>query len=283
MPRTLRTCAWRWPTSSSSRTAFGHAAAHYHPLLAAGETLGLNALAAGYGPALVDRAILDALCRVMGLSFNVAIRGNAPGIDGSLTADLAGFDLDPAARVLIVFGPVTRWGCWTRSAGMMPLRAADGLPQTLEQSSKRTGTATSAQLGGNQSRTSPPDQASPWLSDCRSTPSRSTATSSFADVATIAEFWRRAAATPSLARLTASTFVSGTTVASRARFETDVSQRASKVLLIDDPTRRSMYPRRARSATRCPSKSARALQIVANAARCALWNRAAPVLYFFSA
>jgi hypothetical protein len=55
------------------------------------------------------------------------------------------------------------------------------------------------------------------------------------------------------------------------------------VLLIDDPTRRSMYPRRARSATRCPSKSARALQIVANAARCALWNRAAPVLYFFSA
>src|SRR5260370_33065966 len=48
----------------------------------------------GLGPALIDRALLDGLCRALGVSFYDAIRYNVPGIDASLTPDLAGFDLD---------------------------------------------------------------------------------------------------------------------------------------------------------------------------------------------
>ena len=88
--KALANAADAYTSESSSRTAFGHAAAHYRSLLTAGEALGLNALATNYGPSLLDRAILDALCRALGVSFKVAIRGNAPGIDTSLTPDLAG-------------------------------------------------------------------------------------------------------------------------------------------------------------------------------------------------
>src|SRR5205085_274906 len=79
--KALVLAAEAYTSDTSSRTAFGHAAAHYHPVLAAGEAAGLNALAASYGPALIDRAVLDALCHGLGLSFEAAIRANAPGMD----------------------------------------------------------------------------------------------------------------------------------------------------------------------------------------------------------
>ena len=88
--KALANAADAYTSESSSRTAFGHAVAHYRSLLAAGEAAGLHALVASYGPSLIDRAILDALCRALGLSFHAAIRANAPGIDTSLTPDLTG-------------------------------------------------------------------------------------------------------------------------------------------------------------------------------------------------
>ena len=42
---------------------------------------GLNPLVACYGPALLDRAVLDALCRLHGVSFYEAMRTNLPGTD----------------------------------------------------------------------------------------------------------------------------------------------------------------------------------------------------------
>src|SRR6202140_1149023 len=98
--KALANAADAYTSQTSSRTAFGHATAHYGSLLAAGEALGLNALASNYGPSLIDRAILDALRRALGVSFNVAIRGNVPGIDSSLTPDLARFDLGRFLRGL---------------------------------------------------------------------------------------------------------------------------------------------------------------------------------------
>src|SRR5260370_21570337 len=55
---------------------------------------GRTRLVVGFGPALIDRALLDGLCRALDVSFYDAIRYNVPGIDVSLTPDLAGFDLD---------------------------------------------------------------------------------------------------------------------------------------------------------------------------------------------
>ena len=92
------------------RTAFGHFAAHYDQQIAAGAASGLNPLVASFGPAQIDRAILDAMCRSAGCSFYQAMRANLPGIDPALLSaqlpDLAGFDmqrflaqLTPAATI----------------------------------------------------------------------------------------------------------------------------------------------------------------------------------------
>lgn len=78
------------------RSAFGHAAAHYASLLAAGAAAGLNPLLASYGPALVDRAVFDALARGHELPLHEAIRRNLPGIDATLTPDLEQADIDGA-------------------------------------------------------------------------------------------------------------------------------------------------------------------------------------------
>jgi len=60
-----------------------------------------------FGPCVIDRALLDALCRALGVSFYEAIRSNLPGISApGWQADLAAFDIDeflsqlsPAARI----------------------------------------------------------------------------------------------------------------------------------------------------------------------------------------
>ena len=58
------------------------------------QAVGIPPLAAGYGQALLDRAIFDACCKGVGASFSDAIRKNLPGLTAVLTPDLAGFDLD---------------------------------------------------------------------------------------------------------------------------------------------------------------------------------------------
>ncbi len=79
--------------SAGAGTAFGlHASveASHHARAAAEK---LNGLIASFGLALADRAILDALCRLEGLTVSQAIKANRPGIDASTARDLAGFDL----------------------------------------------------------------------------------------------------------------------------------------------------------------------------------------------
>jgi hypothetical protein len=90
----LRLAGAAYPAHSAPRSAFGHASFHYQALLDEGARAGLNALTASYGAALVDRALLDALCRLRNVSFGTALWLNLPGIDASLTPDLAHFDLD---------------------------------------------------------------------------------------------------------------------------------------------------------------------------------------------
>src|SRR5581483_11332740 len=62
--------------AGGNNTAFGHFWAHYEPQTTAAAARGLNALVACFGPALIDRALLDALCRALGISFYQAIRAN---------------------------------------------------------------------------------------------------------------------------------------------------------------------------------------------------------------
>lgn len=120
------------------RSAFGHSAIHHRALvkLAAGQ--GLNALVAAYGPALLDRAVIDALCRIYNAPFTAALRQNLFGLDAALTADLAGFDI---AGFLQSLHPVRRIAARHTVGLLDPLaetdlaldkRQNDGLPETLE-------------------------------------------------------------------------------------------------------------------------------------------------------
>jgi len=200
-----------YASEPSSRTAFGHATAHYGSLLAAGQALGLNALASNYGPSLIDRAILDALCRALGVSFNVAIRGNAPGIDTSLTPDLARFDL---GRFLGGLGSLARIAARHTVGLLDPIEThhpsgnvGDGLPKTLEQVIDVYGNRYfKLKLGGN------PDADLRRLTEIAVVLDRLAeytvtldGNEQFAALATIPEFCRKPAATTSLARSFAAT------------------------------------------------------------------------------
>lgn len=105
-----------------------------------GAALGLNPLVASYGPALLDRAILDALGRATGKSFAAMIAGNMPGIRAtSLTPDIDDTTLAP---FLAGLKPGTSIDVRHTVGLVDPLTASDrpeservndGLPETLEE------------------------------------------------------------------------------------------------------------------------------------------------------
>jgi len=290
--KALANAADAYTSESASRTAFGHAVAHYHSLLEAGGAVGLNALAANYGPSLLDRAILDALCHALRVSFKLAIRGNLPGIDTSLTPDIADFDLD---RFLGGLESDSRVAA-RHTVGMLdPLQThdagngvGDGLPETLEQVIAAYGNRYfKIKLGGN------PDADLRRLRMIAVVLDRLpeyTVTldgnEQFADVTAIADFWRKLDATPSLSRLTAATIYLEQPLPRTLTLETDVSETArSKPLLIDesDATLDAFPAARALGYSGVSSKSCKGIyKSLLNAARCALWNSSTPGRYFLS-
>ena len=70
-------------------SAFALHAVVYPAHYAAAAAMELNGLIASYGMALIDRAVLDALCRGAGASVFAALGANLPGITAELTPDLA--------------------------------------------------------------------------------------------------------------------------------------------------------------------------------------------------
>lgn len=79
--------------SAAPATAFGlHATLEPQQHAQAAEK-DLNGLIASFGLALVDRAILDALCRLHDLTVTEALRANLPNINTATTPDLDGFDI----------------------------------------------------------------------------------------------------------------------------------------------------------------------------------------------
>ncbi len=126
--------------TQGAKTAFGHFAGAYLEQMSQAMALGLNPLVASYGPALLDRAILDALGRATGKPFAEMIQANLPGMAVTpLTPDLQGFDL-PAFLGSLKPGA----GIDVRhTVGLVdPIvavdqpdehRVNDGLPETLEE------------------------------------------------------------------------------------------------------------------------------------------------------
>ncbi|MCC7276034.1 MAG: mandelate racemase, partial [Alphaproteobacteria bacterium] len=126
--------------AATPRTPFRLWADHYGAQIAEGARRGLPPLVAGYGPAMLDRAIADAACRLLGIPFYAAVRRNLLGIEPHPVApDLAGFifepfleGLAPGERIHVrhTVGLVDPITAADQDAGT---RVGDGLPETLEE------------------------------------------------------------------------------------------------------------------------------------------------------
>jgi L-alanine-DL-glutamate epimerase-like enolase superfamily enzyme len=121
-------------------TPFGLFAGTYKAQQRRGATLGLNPLVSSYGPALLDRAILDAVGKAAGQSFAEMIKANLPGIAATdLTPDIKADDLTAFLKGLKPSSSIDL----RHTVGLVdPLtapdwpakdRVNDGLPETLEE------------------------------------------------------------------------------------------------------------------------------------------------------
>lgn len=128
-------------------TAFGLWARTYRAQLRLGAELGLVPLVASYGPALLDRAVLDALGLARGAGFAAMMRADMAGIApevAGLAGDLAGFAMD---RFLAALEPRASIELRHTIGLLDPLVDADrtgppvgdGLPETLEEVVRASG------------------------------------------------------------------------------------------------------------------------------------------------
>jgi L-alanine-DL-glutamate epimerase-like enolase superfamily enzyme len=99
---------------------------------------GLNGLIASFGLALLDRAVLDGLCRLSDLPVAEIIRLNLPGIDASTTPDLAAFDIPGFLATLqpqrsLFLRHTVGYADALTPDGIKGERLDDGLPECLSE------------------------------------------------------------------------------------------------------------------------------------------------------
>jgi L-alanine-DL-glutamate epimerase-like enolase superfamily enzyme len=247
---------------SDPNTAFGHSR----------PTVGL---VENFGPALLDRALLDALCRALGVSFYRAIRANAPGIafpDLDLPRFLA--RLQPrheiAARHTVgLVDPISS----------SERRVNDGLPETLEDVIARYGHRWfKLKVGG----------------DLRADVERLTAIANvldripgdyhasfdgneqYEDVQGLLELWRKIREEPRLERLASNVVFIEQPIKRQNALQADVSALSAEKPVIIDESDDSLdaFPRaKALGYRGVSSKTCKGIyKSLINAARCAAWG-----------
>ena len=264
--------------SGGADTAFGHSRTHYLPLVDAGAERGLNSLVACYGPALLDRAILDALCRACGVSFYTALQSNLPGLAAFEGLDLAGFaaGLRPAARIAA-----------RHTVGLVdPIVAADntspvndGLPETLEEVVRRYGhTWFKLKVGGSIAADLDRLGAIASVLDRLAEPYSASldGNEQYEDVEGIAELWARMKAEPRLARMVASVIFIEQPIKRQNAFAKSVATLSAEKPVIIDESDDSLdaFPRaKALGYRGVSSKTCKGLyKSLINRARCRAWG-----------
>lgn len=273
----------------AERSAFGHSLAHY-------PALGAQGLEAGFGAALLDKAIADALCRALGLSFFEAVRRNLFGVaQHAALDDLAGFDwtsflaaLRPAPTIAArhtvgLLDPIT--------AADAATRVGDGLPETLEASIAAYGHRWfKLKVGGDLAADLERLRAIAAVLD--RIPGGYAATldgnEQYADVDGVVALWRKLCETPALAQLASSVaFIEQPVKRAQALAADCRALAALKPVIIDESDGTlDAFPRaRALGYAGVSSKTCKGFyKSIVNAARCAQWNRQAPATpYFLSA
>ena len=263
-------------------TAFGHFARHHDAQQIAGAARDYNALLASYGPALIDRAVLDALCRALGVSFYAAVRGNLAGL-GPQHTQFAGFDWDPFLATLAPAASIaarhTVGLVDAISAADLQHPVADGLPETLEQVVAVYGHRHfKLKVGGRL------DADLARLSAIAAVLDRSDAdylvsldgNEQYADATEVAELLARLREAPVLARLLRCIGFIEQPIARKVALDVDVRALAAiKPVIVDesDGELDAFVRARERGYTGISSKTCKGFyKSLLNAARCATWN-----------
>jgi len=278
-------------------SAFDLHALHYRALLDAGAHEGLDALVTSYGPALLDRAVFDALLRIEGVSFWHGMRHNLAGMHTrTLARDLGDFAMgdfldtlrpSPTIDVRHTVGLLDPIIASDQPAGT---RVDDGLPETLAEVVSGYGNRyfklkVSGQRDADIDRL---QRIASVLSDIAE-PIAITldGNEQYDDADAIAGLWQQMVATPALRRLCASTLLIEQPIKRAMALAQPVSALARfKPVIIDESDGDlDAFPRaRALGYTGVSSKACKGFyKSVLNLARCQAWNGADNGPFFMSA
>lgn len=277
---------------------FGLYAATYRPQLEACGSRKLNPLVAGFGPAVLDRAVLDAVCRCLGVTFQEAITANVPGIAATdLAPDLADFDVGAwlatldAADTIHARHTVGLVDPITDDDLVGAARVHDGLPETLAAVVETYGHAYyKLKVGGDARQDVARLTAIARVLDRRAGPYHVTldGNEQYDDVQAVIELWRAIESEPALRRLAASTLFIEQPVTRKRALDADVSRLAAyRPVIVDESDAEfdSFVRARDRGYTGVSSKTCKGLyKSLLNRARCVRWNGdAGAPRYFMSA
>jgi L-alanine-DL-glutamate epimerase-like enolase superfamily enzyme len=278
------------------RSAFGHFAAHYEEQIAAGAARGLNPLLASFGPAQIDRAVLDALCRSASCSFYDAMRTDLPGIDPAAlpaaVGDLAGFDMRGFLAALTPAQSIAA----RHTVGLLdpiaghPRDVGDGLPESLEDVVAAYGhTFFKLKVGGAVDADLQRLTEIAAVLDAIAAPYQVSldGNEQYDDLAALLELWRRMQASPRLARLAGSVLFIEQPINRKHALDIDVTalSRVKPVIIDESDADLAAFPRaRALGYGGVSSKCCKGLyKSILNAARCRMWNaEAGGERYFMS-
>lgn len=278
----LRNAREAYTSTGSAQCAWDHFAEHYEDVLATGSRQGLGPLVASYGPALIDRAVLDAVCLQLGCSFGEAMARNLAGIDlarHGLAPDLHDFDLDdflalPRGRTSIAARHTVGLADAIRDADLGDADPHDGLPASLEAAIARYGHRHfKLKLSGDTRADIERLARIAEVIDARSTLVTLDGNEQYADAEAFSHFLDAFLAAPPLQSMAAKTAFIEQPIQRAQALERDVRAAAArKPLLVDesDAMLDSFLQARALGYTGVSSKSCKGFyKSIVNAARCA--------------
>jgi len=281
----LRDAREAYTAEPDTQTAWTHFASNYAALQARAKAKGLQPLVASYGPALIDRALLDALCLHSGVSFATAMSGNLSGIDiagSGLADDLAGFDMPgflsrQSPRTRIAARHTVGLADAINDSDAVPDAPTDGLPTTLAAAVRRYGlTHFKLKLCGNTAQDIDRLQRIARVIDGHAQLVTLDGNEQYADADDFGVFLDRMLSTPVLWKLAQKTVFVEQPIRRDAALQRDVSALGKRIpLLIDesDAMLDAFVQARALGYTGVSSKSCKGFyKSVINAARCAHWN-----------
>ncbi len=289
--RAALSIARRLYADTGPATAFGHYRACYREQIAEAAKCELNPLVACFGLALLDKAILDALCRAHGKSIFDVMANNLAGIENSeLTSDLDAFDVDAFVRSL---RPTAELHA-RHTVGMVDSISSgggevnDGLPETLVEIVKAYGQhyfklKVSGKLGADVARLA----EIAGVLDRADSPYRITVDGNeqYQDVAGVGSLMEAISATPDLARLNESILFVEQPIERGLTLDTNVAALGTDTPMIIDEADGTLdaFPKaRALGYRGVSSKSCKGLyKSILNAARCRHWNEQAGEQHFF--